>query len=77
MDSESKEILKQQLELLKKINKHFVYQRVWSVIKNIIIFGLIIFSALQFQPYLNNLLDSFSQIQKINGNGLNFQELFK
>ncbi|MEK7503045.1 MAG: hypothetical protein AAB556_01210 [Patescibacteria group bacterium] len=66
MDPESKQILREQLELLKKINKHFTYQRAWSVIKNIIVIGLIVFSAFQLQPYLDSILGA-----------LNLQELLK
>lgn len=65
MDSESKQILREQLELLKKINRHFVYQRIFGTIKNLIIIGLIIFGAIQLQPYLDQLLGAFSQIQEI------------
>lgn len=78
MDTETKQILKEQLELLKKINKHFVYQRVWSVIKNIIVIGLIIFSAFQLQPYLTGLLGTFSDLQKgLGGSGFDIQKLLK
>lgn len=77
MDSETKEILKQQLELLKKINRHFVYQRVFGTIKNLIVLGLIIFSAIQLQPYLNQFLGVFSQIQGIGQQGLNLDQFIK
>ena len=63
MDPESKQILKEQLEILKKINKHFLYQRVFGTIKNLIIIGLIIFGAIQLQPYLDQILEVFSQVQ--------------
>ena len=63
MDSETKDILRQQLELLKKINKHFIYQRIFGTIKSIIIIGLIIFGAIQLQPYLDQILEVFSQVQ--------------
>ena len=63
MDPESKQILKEQLEILKKINKHFLYQRVFGTIKNLIIIGLIIFGAIQLQPYLDQILGVFSQVQ--------------
>lgn len=65
MDSETKQILREQLELLKKINRHFVYQRVFGTVKILIIIGLIIFGAIQLQPYLDSLLGAFSQIQGI------------
>lgn len=65
MDEESKQILKEQLALLKKINRHFIYQRVFGTIKNLIIIGLIIFGAIQLQPYLDQLLGALSQIQGI------------
>ena len=63
MDTESKQILKQQLELLKKINRHFIYQRIFGTIKNLLILGLIIFGAIQLQPYLDQILGSLSQFQ--------------
>lgn len=63
MDPESKQILREQLELLKKINKHFAYQRVLGTTKIIIIIGLVIFGAIQLQPYLDQLLGIYSQVQ--------------
>jgi len=65
MDDESKQILKEQLELLKKINRHFIYQRIGGTIKNIIIIGFIIFGVIQLQPYLDQILGSFSQFQNL------------
>ena len=67
MDQETKEILKQQLEILKKINKHFLYQRIFGIVKNVIIIGLIIFGAIQLQPYLDQILEVFSQVQTTTG----------
>lgn len=77
MDSETKEILKQQLELLKKINRHFTYQRVFGTIKNLIVLGFIIFGAIQLQPYLNQLFDVFSQIQGIQEQGIDLPGFLK
>ena len=74
MDQEIKDLLKQQLELLKKINKHFVYQRILGIVKTVIVVGLIVFSAIQLQPYLDSILGAFSQIQGIQ-QGINLPEL--
>lgn len=63
MDPETKQILKEQLELLKKINRHFVYQSIWGTVKNIVIIGLLVFGAIQLQPYLNSILGAISQFQ--------------
>lgn len=77
MDPESKQLLREQVLLLKKINRHFVYQRVFGTIKNLIVLGLIIFSAIQLQPYLNQFLGVFSQIQGIGQQGLNLDQFIK
>ncbi|MEK7560072.1 MAG: hypothetical protein AAB522_02115 [Patescibacteria group bacterium] len=65
MDQESKQIMREQLEILKKINRHFVHQRILGIIKGVIIVGLIILGVIQLQPYLDQLQGTFSQIQGI------------
>ena len=67
MDNESKQILKEQLELLKKINRHFIYQRIGGTIKNIIIIGFIVFGAIQLQPYLDSILVPLQDLLKSGG----------
>lgn len=63
MDEETKDIMRQQLELLKKINKHFLYQRIWSTVKYIIMAGLIVLGFFQLQPYIDSLMKSFTNFQ--------------
>lgn len=77
MDDESKQILREQLLLLKKINRHFIYERIFGTIKNIIIIGLIVFGAIQLQPYLDQFLSIFAQIQGVGQQGINLEELLK
>lgn len=77
MDTETKQILREQVELLKKINKHFLYQRVWGTIKNIVIIGFIIFSALQLQPYLEGMLSFFTGIDQNLSQPLDINKLLK
>jgi len=77
MDQETKQILREQLELLKKINKHFLYQRIWGTIKNVVIIGLIVFSALQLQPYLEEMLGFFTGIEQNLSQPLDINKLLK
>ena len=55
--------MREQLLALKKIQRHFAYQRVFGIVKYIVVAALIVLSYVQLQPYLQNVVGATSGVQ--------------
>jgi hypothetical protein len=62
MDDEVKQLLKEQVDLLKKINRRFFYQSIWIFVRYAIIVGFIVFGFLQLQPFIDQTVNSIFQL---------------
>ncbi|MEK7090714.1 MAG: hypothetical protein AAB930_03965 [Patescibacteria group bacterium] len=79
MDEEIKKLLKRNIEIsqetlsyVRSINRQFIWQRFFRIIKWGLIIGLLVFGFIQLQPYvdsfagiLDNLKNTFSGVSNI------------
>lgn len=84
MDDEIKELLEKNLEateqtlkLVKKMHRTHIRGQIFSIIKWGLIVGVTVFSFIRLQPYLNMLLQTYSNLFNTVQKVQNIQNLFQ
>ena len=72
MDEEIKKLLKRNIEIsqetlsyVRSINRQFIWQRFFRIIKWGLIIGLLVFGFIQLQPYIDILAKNYESISKM------------
>ena len=82
MDAEEKRLLvetnklaEKNYKLLKKLHKSMVWDRVWSIVRWIVIIGLAVGSFYFIQPYVDRVFDTYNAVFSEDGEGLQSPDL--